>query len=112
LDSTYLARADEVRRFGYVARKIKATFPPRDLTTSFVEAVRSRGMAKPNRIMGKRCQEEWMDEDDLLGGEMGQEQDLRRQLQRGTRGQMEANQVGFKGRRLEQGDRDLERTGG
>jgi hypothetical protein len=73
LDSTYPAHIDEVRRFGYVARKIKATFPPCDLTTSFVEVVRSRGMAQPNRIMGKRRQEEWMDEDDLLGGEMGKE---------------------------------------
>jgi hypothetical protein len=42
--------------------------------------------------MGKRRQEEWMDEDDLLDGERGQEQDLRRQLWRVDRGLMEPNQ--------------------
>lgn len=101
-----------MRRFGHVARKIRATSPPRDLTKSFMEAVRSRGMAQPNHFTGKRRQEEWMEEDDLLGGELGQEQDLQRQLQRGGRGPMEPNQVGFKGRRLEQGDHDHERLGG
>jgi hypothetical protein len=28
--------------------------------------------------VGKRRQEEWMDEDNLLGGDLGEEQDLRR----------------------------------
>lgn len=40
-------------------------------------------MAQPNHLMGKWRQDEWMEEDDLLGGELGQEQDLRAQLQRG-----------------------------
>jgi hypothetical protein len=40
------------------------------------------------------------------------EQDLWHQLQKGERGQIDSNQAGFKGRRLEQGDRDLERFRG
>jgi hypothetical protein len=80
LDITYPVRTGEVRRFGHAAKKIRATFPPHDLTKSFMEVVRLRGMAQPNCFMGKRWQEEWIEEDDLLGGELGQEQDLWRQL--------------------------------
>jgi hypothetical protein len=71
LDLTYLARALEVKRFGYTTRKIRDISPPRNLDRSFVEVVRSREMAQPNRFMGKRRQEEWVDEDDLLGGDLG-----------------------------------------
>jgi hypothetical protein len=58
LDITYLARSGEVIRFGHAARKVRATPQPRELAKSFVEAVRAREMALPNRIMGKRRQEE------------------------------------------------------
>lgn len=111
LDIAYLARAEDVRRFSHTARNIRATSPPRNLDRSFVEAARSRGMAQASRFMGKRHQEEWMDEDDLLSGELGQEQDLRRQILRGGRVQSDPNQFGFKGRRVEQGDREQERPG-
>jgi len=52
-------------------------------------------MAQPNHQMGKRHQDEWTEEDDLLGGDLGQAQDLRSQIQRGGRNQVEPNQVGF-----------------
>lgn len=53
-----------------------------------------------------------MEEDDLLGGDLGQEQDLRAQLQKEERSQGEPNQAGFKGRRFDQGDCEWERFGG
>jgi hypothetical protein len=56
-----------------------------------------------------------MEDDDLLGGELGQEQDLRRQIQKGGRAPVESillNQAAFKGRKLEVGNRDQERGGG
>lgn len=52
-----------------------------------------------------------MDEDDLLGGEGCQEQDLRRQLLRGNRDQGGGVRVGGGERSMEQGDRTLERAG-
>jgi len=76
------------------------------------------------RFPGKRRQEEWryedwMDEDDLPGGDLRQEQDLRIQLQRGSRFQGEDERGGYKGRRVEgssargdQGEWDQDRFGG
>lgn len=101
-----------MRRFGYLARKIRATHPPRLLSKSFADALKPREMANPNRLMGKHRQEAWMEEDDLLGADLGHEQDLQRQLQKGGRVQPEPSQAGFKGRRLEQGDGIQERPGG
>lgn len=87
LDILYPATRGEVRRFGYLARKVCSTHPPL-LTKSFAEAVNPSTMAH-NRPTGKRRQEEWMDGDDLLGGDLGKEQDLRLHLQRGGRSQGE-----------------------
>lgn len=89
MDIAYLVSREEIRRYGHLARKIRATHPPHTLAKSFVDVVNPGAMAQPNGAMGKRGQEEWMDEDDLLGGELGKEQDLRFQLQKGGRGQME-----------------------
>jgi hypothetical protein len=70
MDIVYTANREEIRRFGHFARKVRAICPPHRLAKSFVEAVKPGAMAQPNRGMGKRCQEEWMEEDDLLGGEL------------------------------------------
>jgi hypothetical protein len=53
-----------------------------------------------------------MEEDDLLGGDLGHDPDLWVQLQRGGRNQAEFNQTGYKGRTLDQGDREQDRFGG
>lgn len=63
-----------------------------------------------------------MEEDDLLGGDLNHEQDLRRQLQHGGNFQGDGERAGFKGRRLEnpprggreliQDDREQNRFGG
>lgn len=53
-----------------------------------------------------------MEEDDLLGGDLGQDPDLWVQLQRGGRNQAELNQTGYKGQRLDQGDQEQDRFGG
>jgi hypothetical protein len=50
----------------------------------------------PNRLTGKRRQEEWMEEDDLLGGEL-EEQDLCYQLQKGSKAGP-PNGGGYRGR--------------
>lgn len=42
-----------------------------------------------------------MDEDDLLGGDLGEEQDLKRQLQRRGNSQGGGDHAGFKERRLD-----------
>ena len=107
LKSLYPASFDEVCRFGYAAR--------------WVRVPRMAGW-DPGRQAGKHRQEEWMDEDDLLGGDLGEEQDLRRQLQRGGNFQGGGDRAGFKERRLEnsqrgargynQGDRGQDRFGG
>lgn len=86
---SYSARRGDVRRFGHLARKIRVTPPLKHLESSFAQIVRSKEMSMdPGRGMGKRRQEDWMEEDDLLGGQLRKEQDLRRQLQRGSRGQV------------------------
>ena len=112
LDCTYPASKEEIRRFGHSARKVHPTKPPPKLTKTYAAAVKPSFMAQPNRQMGKRRQDEWMEEDDLLGGDLGQAQDLRSQIQKGGRNQVEPIQVGFKGRRLDQGHREVERFGG
>lgn len=83
----YSAWPNEVHRFGHNARRVRATFPPALLSISFV----SVAMVNREAPRGKRRSDEWMEEDDLLGGDLFQEQDLRRQLQRGPRPQMEVD---------------------
>lgn len=74
----YPAQANEVRRFGYLAKHIRRLPPPTPLTHSFARtAMANRG---PNRPMKRRQedwrQEAWMEEDDLLAEEFRQEKDL------------------------------------
>lgn len=95
LDICHPARPVDRHRFS--SRKVRALPPNKTLTKSFAQATR---MARPP---GKRRQEEWMEEDDLLGGEM-QAQDLRRQLQRGGGRGPGTEGGGFRGRRLDQYD--------
>lgn len=114
LDKIYPARPNEVRRFGHNARKVRATSPPAPLSAPFA----SVAMASRVAPRAKRRSDEWMEEDDLLGGDLMREQDLRRQLQRGPRQQMEGDR--FRGRRIEgygncnfeQGNRDFDRSRG
>lgn len=85
MDIVYPARLVDIRRFGYQTKKIRATPLPPPLSSSFA-AVTQNSMAhrEISRQTGKRRQEnwryeDWMDEDDLLGGEL-REQDLQHQL--------------------------------
>lgn len=79
------ARREEVRRFGFHARRVRrigAPSPP--LQRSFAHVVAEGSMAdRPWKRRGGH--EDWMEEDDLLGGELRQEQDLQHKLQRGAR---------------------------
>jgi hypothetical protein len=76
MDIVYPANREEIRCFGHFARKVRAISPPHRLAKSFVEAVKPGAMAQPNRGVGKRRQEEWMEEDDLLGGKLRKEHDM------------------------------------
>jgi hypothetical protein len=80
--SRYPASFDEVRHFGYAARQVRVLAKPLPLSKSFARVVAEPRMVgwDPGCQAGKRRQEEWMDEDDLLGGDLGEERDLRRQL--------------------------------
>jgi hypothetical protein len=113
LDVRYPARP--LDRFRYNIRKVRVLPPPQNLVASFAQA--TSGVMDPLRQKGKRRQEEWMEEDDLLGGELG-ERDLRYQLQRtGGRGEGVPDRSGHKDRRIEsygrqeghQGDWERER---
>lgn len=55
LDILYLASKEEVRRFGHIARKLRATHPPHSLAKYFAAVVNPSTMAHPNRPTGKRC---------------------------------------------------------
>lgn len=97
MDTYYLARLLEIRHFGHLARRIHRLPPPVSFHQSFARTV-EKGMANrgPNQPLERRqegWQEDWMEDDDLLG----EEQDLRRQLQRGARNFGENSQ----GRRME-----------
>ncbi|CAD6273315.1 unnamed protein product [Miscanthus lutarioriparius] len=78
---------------------VKSALPPfQTLTKSFAQATKIA-----TRPTSKRRQEEWMEEDNLLG----EEQDLRRQLQRGGGRGPGAADGGGRGRRLDHyGGRD------
>jgi hypothetical protein len=56
---------------------------------------------REQRLVGKRRQEDWMEEDDLLDEDVRNEQDLRRQVQHGPRFQGEGDRGGYKGRRID-----------
>jgi hypothetical protein len=85
LDLYYPAQQHEVRRFGYLAKKIWRLPSPAPLSQSFA-AVVGLGMANRGPFRPpKRRQEDWrlegwMEEDDLLQEDFRQDQDLRRQL--------------------------------
>jgi hypothetical protein len=88
LDEYYPARLEDIRRFGHAARKVRVRLKLPPFTKSFAQAVHGQGMAnrENQRFPGKRRQEDWkyedwMDEDDLLSGDLRQEQDMRIQLQ-------------------------------
>lgn len=101
LDIQHPARRDEVQRFGHTAKRVHNIPPPVPLLSSFAQVMAHR---EQNRPM-KRRQDDWMDEDDFLGADLNQEQDLRSRLQRGPRIQGE----GSKGRRVEgNGNRGME----
>jgi hypothetical protein len=69
--------AQPLDRFRHLSRKVRVLPPPQKLAFSFAHA--TMGSMDQPRHTGKRRQEEWMEEDDLLGGEL-KELDLRHQL--------------------------------
>ena len=80
IDTYYPARLLEIKRSRHLARRIRRLSPPVPLLHSFA-CVTEKGMADrgPNRPLKRRkegWQEDWMEEDDLLG----EDQDPRRQL--------------------------------
>lgn len=97
----YPARLADIKRFGQLAKKVKPIPLPPPLSFPFAMAVnQSMAHLEKPRQAGKRLYEDWMEEDDLLGGNL-QEQDLCQQLQRGPRGQGVGERGGFMGRRME-----------
>ena len=78
MDICYPGRLADIRRFGHTAKKIRATPSSPPLTTSFSRMVKGVPMANQDqqRKAGKRRTEDWMEEDDPLGGELRQEQEL------------------------------------
>lgn len=73
------ARKEEIRRLGHFARRVQRFGEPPPLLHSFAQVAKG-GMSRPWK---RREKDDWMDEDDLLGGDFYQEQDLRHKLQRG-----------------------------
>jgi hypothetical protein len=63
---------EDIRRFGYAARKIRVHPKPPPLTKSFTQAVHGRGMAnrENQRLSEDWRYEDWMDEDVLFGGDL------------------------------------------
>lgn len=99
MDIFHPAQQEDIRHFGYLAKKVRRLPPLAPLSQFFSSAVEG-AMANrgPYRSMKRRQedwrQEGWMEEDDLLQEDFNQEQDLRRQLQKGPR-----QQDGSKGRK-------------
>ena len=122
LSKGYLAPLEDIRRCGHSACRVKVLLDLPPLSKSFACVVSEGEMANRDQPwpVGKHRQEEWMDEDDLLSGDLYQEQDLRRQLQRGNWFQGDPDRLGYKGRRtkgyggcgVEPGDRESERGAG
>lgn len=109
LDIIYPASPWEVRRFGYTAKKLRAISAPKILSQSFAAAVMANH--KQGRVTGKRRQEEWeedwMEEDDLLGPDTRHELDLRHRLLEGRGGGEERRAAGYNGHRYDSyGGRD------
>ena len=90
MEACYPAQQQEIRRFGYLAKKVRRLPPPAPLSHSFSRIVEV-GMANQEQLRPpKRRQDDWrtegwMEEDDLLQEDFKQEQDLRRQLQKDPR---------------------------
>ena len=77
----------EIQRYGHNAnaRRVKRIGPPPPLSKSFAEAVKANEMVRreSDQRTWKRHPDDWMEEDDLMGGDVCHEQDLRHKLQRG-----------------------------
>ena len=90
METCYPAQQQEIRRFGYLAKKVRRLPSPAPLYHSFSRIVEA-GMANREHLRPpKRRQEDWrtegwMEEDDLLQEDFKQDQDLRRQLQKDPR---------------------------
>lgn len=68
-----LARREEIQRFGHKARRVFRTKEPPPLFRAFARAITEGEMARreDNRSWKRRGgQEDWMEEDDLLGGDL------------------------------------------
>jgi hypothetical protein len=70
----FLARPEEIRKFGHFTRRVRRISSPALLHISFAKAVKGETMARVplEQRRGKRSQEseDWMEEDDLLGGDL------------------------------------------
>lgn len=66
-----------IQKFGHLALRVRRLDPPPPLHRSFVEVVQEHAMARRQQGPWKRRQEDWMEVDDLLDGDLHQEQDLR-----------------------------------
>lgn len=73
IDLAYPARLDSIRKYGFLAKKIRPTCPPPPLSASFAAVAMDHWRGK--RRQEDWRQEGWMSEDDLLGEER-REQDL------------------------------------
>lgn len=81
VDLGYPASKEDIRRFGYAARKVRRVGPPPPLLRSFASAVGENNMARREEDRSwKRRQEDWMEEDDLLEEDFRQERDMRFKL--------------------------------
>lgn len=102
MEVAYLAQQNEIRRFGYLARRIHRIPPPAPLSCPFsnvvVPGMAYRGLGRPvKRRKEDWCQEAWMEEDDLLQEDFRHEQDLQKHLQHG----LWIQEDGTKGRKME-----------
>jgi peptidoglycan/LPS O-acetylase OafA/YrhL len=70
METYYPASPSEVRRLGFLARRIRRLPPPVPFSTSFALVVEggmaNRGPSHPLKHRQENWQEEWMEDDDLL----------------------------------------------
>ena len=84
----YPATKREVLCFGHLARRVKRLSPPTPLSQSFAEIVKGEmAWRDQEQRSWKRCLEDWMDQDDLLGEDALCEQELRARLLHGSSGE-------------------------
>lgn len=79
----YPASRYDVQKYGHRTHKVRRIGPPPPLSKSFAAAVRNEMENRESDQKWKRRQDDWMEEDDLLGGDLKHEQDLRQKLLRG-----------------------------